>query len=71
MHNNGHFVALCEYPSSEYPTAHHTMERMGSFSYGASLAVDKAVSLREFGSWIYHYALTIDYAALAALEEGR
>ena len=29
---------------------------MGSFPHGAGLMLDRETALREFGSWIYHYA---------------
>lgn len=59
---NGKFVALVEYSEEEYSTARQTMERMGSFSYGASLMVDRLIALREFGTWLYHDAKTLEPA---------
>jgi hypothetical protein len=50
------FVALVEFPGSQGTQAQYTFERMGSFPHGACMAMDKAIALREFGSWIYHYA---------------
>jgi hypothetical protein len=55
---DGHFVALVEYPSEDYGIAVATMERMASFSYGASLMVDRLIALREMGTWLYHNAET-------------
>jgi hypothetical protein len=53
----GHkFVAICEFSAEQATQARTTMERMGSFPHGACMAMDKAIALREFGSWIYHYA---------------
>jgi len=51
-----HFVAICEFPASQATWAKGTFERMGSFPHGACMAVDKAVALREFGTWVYHWA---------------
>jgi hypothetical protein len=53
----GHFVALCDFGEAA-AQAEHTFLRMGSFSYGASLFVDRLIALREFGTWVYHYSET-------------
>lgn len=63
---DGHFVALVEYPSEDYGVAAATMERMSSFSYGASLMVDRLIALRELGTWLYHNAPTLDPARSTA-----
>lgn len=51
-----HFVAICEFPPSQDGAASSTFHRMGSFPHGAGLMLDRETALREFGSWIYHYA---------------
>lgn len=49
-----HFVAIAEF---DHPAqARTTLDRMGSFTYGASYALDKSVALGEFGAWAYHYS---------------
>jgi len=50
-----HFVALVEYVDQP-GVARATFDRMGSFPHGANLTYDKVVALREFGSWVYHWA---------------
>jgi len=51
-----HFVAICEFSGAHAHWAKGTFDRMGSFPHGASMAMDKATALTEFGSWAYHYA---------------
>ena len=51
-----HFVALVEYLDDQSNAAKATVERMGSFSHGASLSYDKEIAIREFGAWTYHWA---------------
>ena len=51
-----HFVAVCEFATAQKHAAAATFERMGSFPHGASLMLDRITALREFGTWIYHYA---------------
>ena len=50
-----HFVALIEYIDQD-TAASYSMQRMGSFPYGAQLMTDRLVAIREFGAWTYHYA---------------
>jgi hypothetical protein len=52
----GHFVALVEYPAEQFNWAKGTFDRMGSFPHGVGFMLDRVIALREFGSWIYHYA---------------
>jgi hypothetical protein len=54
------FVALCEFENAT--NAKYTFERMGSFPYGATLTLDKAVAIREFGAWIYQYTPELEMA---------
>jgi hypothetical protein len=68
--DSGKFVSLVEYSEEEYSTARQTMERMGSFSYGASLMVDRLIALREFGTWLCHNAPTKEPAKPEWIYEG-
>jgi hypothetical protein len=51
-----HFVALVEFPSTQETAARYTYDRMGSFPHAVSLTVSKEIALREFGTWVYHWA---------------
>lgn len=50
------FVAILEYGEAQATNAKYTFERMGSFSIGATLALDIDVALREFGVWVRYNA---------------
>jgi hypothetical protein len=51
----GKFVALVEYDYGT-PWAKATVERLGSFSYGGSYALDSTVAWESFGTWVGHYS---------------
>ncbi len=51
-----HFVALCEYPESQWTQCRYTFERMGSFPHGVKLMGDLLVALQEFGTMVRHWA---------------
>jgi hypothetical protein len=60
----GRFVALVEY-DGETVWASGTFERMGSFSYGATLSADAASAFSEFGSWAAHYSGSLNREEVA------
>lgn len=49
-------IAIIEFPDSQPTFTTSTYDRLATFNLGVFLTEDLEVALREFGTWVRHYA---------------